>query len=251
MRNPSRAVALAVFTAATACVSHVRSADIADIAVTTPPSEDPVFADQRVLLRRFSDARPEEFSRNLPGGGFFHGGSRHEYSPTYVDEGKQGAKVVYHGSLPHALPYLLARSLPGDNVRVADALPDAGATAHWDYVVEGRLLRTRDTFRGGVAWIYLAPLGTPTGIRRYEMAYELSVFAADDPHHPIVTRRYDFDEKAKMGLYWSAKRAQLLPLHGLQTLVARSAEDLVAEVAKHQARRWTSPTPGEPVIEPS
>ncbi len=245
MRTSYRAVALALVMTATACVSHVRSADIADIAVDAPPSENPVFVDQRVLLRRFSDARPEEFSRNLPGGGFFHGGSRHEYSPTYVDQGKQGATVVYHGSLPHALPYLLARSLPGDNVRVADALSDAGATADWDYVVEGRLLRTRDTFRGGVAWIYLAPLGAPTGIRRYEMAYEISVFAADDPDHAIVTRRYDFDERAKMGMYWSAKYAQRLPLHGLQTLVARSAQDLVAEVAKHRARRQTV-SPAEP-----
>ncbi len=233
-------VAASLAAVAPACVSHVKSARLENISLPQAVPDDPQFGVHRILLRRFSDGRPEEFSRRLPGAGVFVGGSRAEYPLAFVDEGKRGASTVHHGSLPHALPFLIARSLPGDNVRIADALPDAGANGQWDYIVDGRLLQTRDTYRSGAVWVYAAPLGVPTAVRRYQMSYELSIFEGDDPDHPILSRKYAFDERVSMGLYRSGRRANELPLHALQTIVARSAEDLVLEVAKHRARDVTS-----------
>jgi hypothetical protein len=195
------------------------------------------FGDARVLVRRFSDARPREAARSLGGVGFIApSGYRSQYTTGYVKR-KGRATTAYHGSLPTDMPYLLARSLPGDNVRAADELPDAGASGPWDYVVEGRLLTTRFTSWVHIVLAVLGVVGPPGRFERYELSFELSVYATTDPGHPLFTRTYAFDERVNVGLYYGHERSERLTLHALESLLAESARDLVTEIEKHQTRR--------------
>ncbi|MEM6992728.1 MAG: hypothetical protein AAF721_19595 [Myxococcota bacterium] len=230
------------------CGSRVTAKRIAELELPEPHMESPAFEHQRVLVRRFSDGRPERHGKTLPGGGFFHSGHVSEYTSFYrVREGRDATQ--YEGWLPTDIPYLLQRSLPGDNVFVADELPDAGAMQNWDYIVEGRVLVTRHTWRSAAAWVLIGFIGTPSMFSRYELSYELSVYHGDDPDHAVLTRTYDFDERVAAGMYYNNKRISELPLYALRTTLERSAQDLVQEVAKHHGRvRPLEVVPDQPVV---
>lgn len=223
-----------------ACASRTSANRIAELDVPAATVSGPTFEQQRILVRRFSEGRPDQHSRQLPGGGLVVGGYVREYASTYRE--KQGQQwASYQGWLPLELPYLLQRSLPGSNVVVADELPDGGQGQAWDYVIEGRLTKTRLTWRGAALWAVASIVGTPSQTIRYELAYELRVFRGTAPDHPVLTRTYTFDEGFVVGAYYNNRRMQQLPLLALRTTVHDSAQDLVAEVAKHQGRTVAEP----------
>jgi len=196
-----------------------------------------------VLVRRFTDGRPTEYGRHLGGGGVaVPGGYQSEYTLAYHKRGKRGASTIYQGWLPMDLPHLFARSLPGGEIRVADDLPDAGAGQRWDYVIEGRLEASRKSHRTSVALIYLGLLGLPTEFGRYELRYNLRLYDGGNPHQPLLTRTYAFDEKVTAGLYYNQRRLEALPLDALTTTLAESAADVTAEIAKHHARERAQET---------
>jgi hypothetical protein len=232
-----RWVIVAMVLGASACGTKTTAARITELEIPEPSTRASSFASERVLVRRFSDARPREAGRSLGGAGLIAPtGYRSEYTNAYVQRGKHGSSTVHYGWLPNDLPYLLARSLPGENVVVADALPDAGANASWDYVIEGRLLTTRHTGWVHLGLAFLSAFGTPGRFERYELAYELSLYSTSSPGQPLLTRAYAFDDRVTIGLYYGRKRAERLPLRALESVLADSARDLVAEVEKHRAR---------------
>ena len=228
------------------CSSRTTAARIAELELPEPTTTNPALEDQRVLVRRFSEGRPSEYGRHLGGGGIaVPTGYQSEYTMTYQKRGKRGASTVYHGWLPVELPHLFARSLSGGEVRVADDLPDAGAGQHWDYVVEGRIETSRHSLRSSVALIYLGLLGTPVQFARYELEYQVTLYDGADPDHPLLRRRYTFDEKVVAGLYYNQRRVDDLPLEALTTTLARSANDVMREIAKHRARERATPPASE------
>ncbi len=220
------------------CAARTSAARIVDLEVPAPVTRSSTFAGERVLVRRFSDARPREAGRSLGGAGLLvPSGYRSEYTNAYVQRSRGGPSTVYYGWLPTDLPYLLARSLPGENVRVADALPDARASSTWDYGVEVRVLETRSTAWVHLGLAFLGAFGTPGRFDRYELSYELSLYATADPERPLLTRAYTFDDRVAVGLYYGRERAERLPLRALESVLAESARDLVTEIEKHEARR--------------
>jgi hypothetical protein len=221
----------------TGCGTTTAAARMADLDLPEPTFRAATFTGKRVLVRRFSDARPREATRSMGGAGVIAPtGYTSEYTMAYAERGARGKVTVYYGSMPSDLPYLLARSLPGDNVSVADELPDAGAGGAWDYVVEGRLLETRNTSWVHLGLAALGVLGTPGRFSRYELSYELSLYAGADPEHPLLTRTYAFDDRVAVGIYYGRKRAERLPREAIESVLAHSARDLITEVEKHEAR---------------
>ncbi len=236
-------------TLVTGCGHRISAKRIAEIEVPKAAIENPTFEAQRVLVRRFTEGRPDEHGRNLPGGGLFVGGHVSEYTTGYREKDGRDS-VRYDGWLPMDIPYLLKQSLPGDNVVVADELPDAGNGETWDYVVEGRLTKSRSTWRGAVVWLWVSIVGTPSQAVRYELAYELRVFRGSDPDHAVLTRTYAFDERFMVGLYYNNKRMNELPLLALRATVSETAQDLVTELSKHRGRQRPTPIAAPPPNQP-
>jgi hypothetical protein len=98
-------------------------------------------------------------------------------------------------------------------------------------------VQTRRTSWWSAGLAFLGILGTPGQFERYELRWELSLYAGSDPSHALLTRAYGFDDRVTVGLYYGRKRAARLPLHALESVLAESSRDLVREVEKHASRQ--------------
>ncbi|MBV1857870.1 MAG: hypothetical protein KUG77_05610 [Nannocystaceae bacterium] len=144
--------------------------------------------------------------------------------------------TVYLGRLPDELPYLLRRALPGEATIVAGELEGADPGT-FDYVVEGRVLQTRQTVHQSVALGIVSLVGIPSMFTRHEMEVEVSVFATQAPHVPIFSRVYRVDDRRAVGLYYNWSSRSDLAMAALTTVVSEASKDVVKEITLHQARQ--------------
>ena len=220
------------------CAGATKATPLAELELPEPPIEPSAFEEQQVLIRPFDDARPRELGDHHGGAGLvFPSGYSTEYDTPYQRKTEGGGFEAFVGWLPADLPHLLRRALPGDNVRVATAVPAPEEAQQWDYIVEGRLLSTRSYSQGLGLLTAFALVGTPAAIEYHRIEYELSLYHASDPQHPIAKRKYKADERVAVGLYYHHRKRRTMPLRVLENVVADSAKDLVREVANHRARR--------------
>ena len=203
-----------------------------------------------LLLHPFEDLRGGTFSHIfattfIPVVQLFHlGGSSGYPEMTGILRSSDGGRAVATvGSLPVALPYLLANMIR--EMRLTSSatplteLNNRSDARRFNWHVRGRVLRTHFASHGNIVPLgLLGILGVPFNFVRYDMEYEVQLFARDDPQ-PVFVGRYPFAARRAVGLYYNLSAYHDLVVDALESTLPRVVRDLA--VAIHRAEASADP----------
>lgn len=234
------------------CVSQARHLRMLPLNHAQVVSGDGQSADA-VLLHDFDDLRGGAYSEvfpttYIPAVNFFHLGWSIDYPEMSGDlvSSEGGRRVVTIGSLPAAMPYLLA-SMMREMRLTSDATPRAelntrGDARRFAWQVRGRVLRTHvEAHANPIPLGALGVLGVPYVFVSYEAQYEVQLFRRDETQ-PTFTQRYQFSGRRAVGLYYNLSAYRDLFVEGLESTLPQVVQDLAVAMRRTDA----SPAPIAP-----
>lgn len=204
------------------------------------PVEAPEKADAHFLLLPFEDERGPEFgyvypSTFIPIASLFHMGGYTGYPENAgILKGRQDDQwVVSVGTLDQAMPYLLATLMEqmklSTNSVPLDSFEVEVAPEPFDYLVKGRLIKTRYNEHVNIVPLgILGLLGAPYRFSDYEMEFEVSVFAAADLASPVLKKTYSFSDEKVGGAYYNHHAAWKMFMAGLENTLPQVIRDVAA-----------------------
>jgi hypothetical protein len=201
-----------------------------------PPLEPAQRSARRVLVMPFEDARGAEWARDTPSAfmpvvSFFHSGRKYLYPEQAgaLHTRREGRAAVAGGAFDVALPQLLATTM-----RKMGWTPNAFTVEEggdYDYLVRGRLVETRYQEHASLALALAAGLlGAPCYFTYLDLAFEVSIYRADDQAHPLVAKTYRFHDERIGGLYYNAPSAFGMFVRGLERTLPEVVRDLALAV---------------------
>jgi hypothetical protein len=208
----------------------VAARPLADLEVHTPGRlANPPRA--RIAVTPFVEARGDTWSRTsptvvVPFVNWFHQAGSIDYPDNVgvLHGSERGREFSATGALDHAFQIFLARAMCQMGLGSVTAAPD-GAGA--DYVVTGRLVRTRySTSIAPIAGILLGPFGVPFFSTRFELEYQVTLADARTGA-PLCTRDYRFRDRTIGGIYYGQNRLKQFQ-RGLDATLPAAVRDLDA-----------------------
>jgi len=235
-----RLVSYVLVAALAGCSIHAQP--LTDLTLARPPLAEGLHTDKRIVVMPFQDLRGGEFLRFAPSSAipvvnWFHSCEQFFYPEqvgmlrTRVPRGD----AITVGALGTAMPTLIVDTLR--KMEIASCAVAGGdnpniVAADFDYVVTGRILKTR--FRqdsSAILQIGLGLFGVPYRFATYDLEYEISLFDNRDPSRAVFTHVYSTTEHVAQGLYYNHNYAYPMFVRGLERTLPEVAQDLARLVA--------------------